>query len=77
VQLKGMAVDDTLQGGSLGAALIEHGITHARSGGARLVGARARDSALYFYERRGFAVTGDGFMDEPTGMPHHIVTREI
>jgi GNAT superfamily N-acetyltransferase len=77
VQLKGMAVDDTLQGGGLGAALIEHGITHARSLGARLVWARARDSALYFYERRGFAVTGDGFMDEPTGMPHHIVTREI
>ena len=77
VQLKGMAVDDTLQGGGLGAALIEHGITHARSLGVRLVWARARDSALYFYERRGFAVTGDGFMDEPTGMPHHIVTREI
>ena len=77
VQLKGMAVDDTLQGGGLGAALIEHGITHARSLGARLVWARARDSALYFYERRGFAVTGGGFMDEPTGMPHHIVTREI
>lgn len=77
VQLKGMAVDDTLQSGGLGAALIEHGIAHARSQGARLVWARARDSALYFYGRRGFAVTGEGFMDEPTGMPHHIVTREI
>jgi GNAT superfamily N-acetyltransferase len=77
VQLKGMAVDDTLQGGGLGAALIEHGIAHARATGARLVWARARDSALYFYERRGFAVAGNGFMDEPTGMPHHIVTKEI
>ncbi|MFM9132013.1 MAG: GNAT family N-acetyltransferase [Actinomycetota bacterium] len=77
VQLKGMAVDDTLQSSGLGAALIEHGIAHARSQGARLVWARARDSALLFYGRRGFAVTGEGFMDEPTGMPHHIVTREI
>jgi len=39
------------------------------------VWARARDSALYFYERRGFEVHGDGFMDEPTAMPHHIVLR--
>ena len=77
VQLKGMAVHDTLQDSGLGAALIEHGIAHARDQGARLVWARARDSALYFYERRGFAVVGEGFMDEPTGMPHHIVTREI
>ena len=73
VQLKGMAVDDELQGSGLGALLINRGLEHARSVGASLVWARARDSALYFYERRGFVVRGDGFMDEPTAMPHHIV----
>ena len=77
VQLKGMAVDDSLQGSGLGALLITRGLEHARSLGASVVWARARDSALYFYERRGFEVRGDGFMDEPTAMPHHIVTREI
>ncbi|MEY4032175.1 MAG: hypothetical protein RL573_1087 [Actinomycetota bacterium] len=75
VQLKGMAVDDELQGDGLGALLIDRGLQHARSLGAEVVWARARDSALYFYERRGFEVRGDGFMDEPTGMPHHIVLR--
>jgi GNAT superfamily N-acetyltransferase len=75
VQLKGMAVDDALQGSGLGALLVERGMEHARGLGATLVWARARDSALYFYERRGFAVEGDGFIDEPTAMPHHIVTR--
>ncbi|MEY4364659.1 MAG: hypothetical protein RLZZ305_3 [Actinomycetota bacterium] len=77
VQLKGMAVDDSLQGSGLGALLVDRGIEHARSLGARIVWARARDSALYFYERRGFRTVGDGFIDEPTAMPHHIVLREV
>ena len=75
VQLKGMAVDDALQGSGLGALLVARGMEHACGLGAALVWARARDSALYFYERQGFAVEGDGFIDEPTAMPHHIVTR--
>ena len=77
MQLKGMAVDDHLQGEGLGALLIERGIDHARGRGARIVWARARDSALYFYERRGFRTAGEGFIDEPTAMPHHIVVREV
>ena len=77
VQLKGMAVDDSLQGAGLGARLIERGLEHARATGARLVWARARDSALYFYERRGFRVVGEGFIDEPTAMPHHIVVIDL
>ncbi|MFM7262362.1 MAG: GNAT family N-acetyltransferase [Acidimicrobiales bacterium] len=77
MQLKGMAVDDDLQGEGLGALLIERGIEHARAQGARVVWARARDSALYFYERRGFRPAGEGFIDEPTAMPHHIVVREV
>ena len=77
VQLKGMAVDGGLQGGGLGAKLIERGLDHARSTGARIVWARARDSALYFYERRGFRVVGEGFIDGPTAMPHHIVVIDL
>ena len=77
MQLKGMAVDDLLQTGGLGSALITAGITHARNAGAHLVWARARDSAVGFYEKCGFRIAGDGFIDEPTGMPHHIVVQEI
>ena len=77
VQLKGMAVDDILQTGGLGRQLIEAGVELARSTSAQLVWARARDSALGFYEKCGFEVAGEGFIDEPTGMPHHIVVRTI
>lgn len=76
-QLKGMAVDEHLQGSGLGALLVRAGIDLARSRDAEIVWARARDSALGFYERLGFNAVGDGFVDEPTGMPHHIVVRKV
>jgi GNAT superfamily N-acetyltransferase len=77
MQLKGMAVDASRQIGGLGRAVIDAGIAHAQAHGAQLVWARARDSALQFYLKCGFNVAGEGFIDEPTGMPHHIVVRSI
>ncbi len=77
MQLKGMAVDTSRQIGGLGSALINAGIAHAQKHGAHLVWARARDSALEFYLKCGFEIAGEGFIDEPTGMPHHIVVRSI
>jgi hypothetical protein len=41
------------------------------------VWARARDNALYFYERNGFATVGDQFIDEATGLGHHLVMIEV
>ena len=77
VQLKGMAVDDSLQTTGFGRALIDAGISLARERNAEIVWARARDTAVGFYEKCGFTVVGDGFIDEPTAMPHHIVVRKI
>jgi GNAT superfamily N-acetyltransferase len=77
MQLKGMAVADELQGEGLGALLIDAGMALAKERGATIAWARARDSALGFYERLGFVSTGDGFIDGPTAMPHHIVVRTL
>ena len=77
IQLKGMAVAGHLQGEGLGALLVEAGIALAIERGAAIAWARARDSALGFYERLGFVSTGDGFIDGPTAMPHHIVVRTL
>ena len=77
VQLKGMAVDDHLQTTGHGRVLIDAGLSLARDRHASLVWARARDSAIGFYEKCGFRTVGDGFVDEPTGMPHHIVVRNL
>ena len=77
VQLKGMAVDESLQTTGYGRALIDAGIALAVERQAHVVWARARDSAIGFYEKCGFHCAGEGFIDEPTAMPHHIVVRMI
>jgi GNAT superfamily N-acetyltransferase len=72
-QLRGMAIDQSLQSSGLGAELLLFGIHFAQHKGAGIVWARARDSALKFYERNGFTTVGDAFIDEATGMSHHLV----
>lgn len=77
MQLKGMAVDTQLHGEGLGTLLIAAGVAHARSRSMDVVWARARDSALGFYERCGFTPVGEQFIDGPTAMLHHIVLRRL
>ena len=77
VQLRGMAVLDEMQNTGVGRALIDAGVAHARALGARYVWAKARDSAIYFYERCGFVVVGEQFMEPASGMPHHLVVLEL
>lgn len=77
IQLKGMAVDTRLQGEGLGALLIRAGVELAIERGAQVVWARARDSAMGFYEQCSFTSVGEQFIDGPTAMPHHIVIRRL
>jgi GNAT superfamily N-acetyltransferase len=76
VQLRGMATATHLQGHGAGGLLIEAGCERATLI-ATLVWARARDAALPFYERHGFIVEGDGFIDELTQKPHHLIVRRL
>ena len=77
VQLRGMAVAKHLQGRGLGSLVLDSGVNYAKELGARYVWARARDSALYFYEHHGFATIGDEFIDEESGVGHHLVVQSV
>ena len=77
MQLRGMATAHEFQGTGLGGLLLAAGCTRAAGVGHRVIWARARDSALGFYERHGFVVDGDGFIDAATQLPHHVVLRNI
>ncbi|MCE9622732.1 MAG: GNAT family N-acetyltransferase [Actinomycetia bacterium] len=77
IQLRGMATARQLQGTGLGGKLLEAGCQRATTTGARLVWARARDTALDFYMRHGFEVEGAGFIDATTNLPHHLVIRQL
>jgi len=76
-QLRGMAVAAHLQGRGYGALLVQAGIDRARGQHHRFVWARARDTAIRFYEHNGFTVVGDAFIDDATAMSHHLVVHEI
>jgi N-acetylglutamate synthase-like GNAT family acetyltransferase len=77
MQLRGMAVAHRLQGSGVGATVLAAGIERARIAGCTYVWARARDNALYFYERRGFTTVGDQFVDDATGLGHHLVVQTL
>jgi N-acetylglutamate synthase-like GNAT family acetyltransferase len=77
MQLRGMAVAQRLQGSGVGATLLAAGIELAKGQSCTYVWARARDNALYFYERRGFETVGDQFIDEATGLGHHLVVQTL
>lgn len=73
VQLRGMATLTSHQRRKVGAALLHSGLARAASDGATIVWANARDAALDFYRAHGFEVSGEGFVDEATQLPHHRV----
>ena len=77
VQLRGMATLQSHPSRGVGSALIATGLERARAGGAMLVWANARDAAMAFYEREGFRIEGDGFVDATTQLPHHVVVIDL
>ncbi|MCU1367174.1 MAG: hypothetical protein JWN39_2813 [Ilumatobacteraceae bacterium] len=77
VQLRGMATDASMQGTGVGGLLIEAGAQRCAAAGFDLLWARARDSALAFYAKHACRVVGDGFVDATTGLPHHVVVRDL
>lgn len=77
VQLRGMAVEESLRSRGVGASLLAAGIEWARDVGATNVWARARDTALSFYERNGMTTVGEAFTDDATGMSHHLVVLRL
>jgi GNAT superfamily N-acetyltransferase len=69
-RLRGMAIDPSRQGTGVGRLVLAEGIAAAREGGAALLWANARTSALGFYERMGWRVVGEEFIATDSGLPH-------
>ena len=63
-EIKKLFVEPVLQGGGIGAALLEHAVTHC--GADRLWALEKNTRAIAFYERNGFCATGERMPEEDT-----------
>jgi ribosomal protein S18 acetylase RimI-like enzyme len=70
-QLRSMAVDPAYERRGIGRLLVDAGVERLRAAGATRVWCNARDVAIGFYERLGWRICGDGFVQEELGIPHH------
>ena len=75
VRLRQMAVSNNMQGKGVGRALMIFAENIARDLGYRKLFMHARKTARGFYEKLGYAVTGDEFME--VTIPHHIMEKAL
>ena len=70
-----MALLKAWRGRNLGTALMEAVISDIKTTAPDLKSLRldAQDRAISFYEKIGFTVVGDGFLE--AGIPHHAMER--
>lgn len=75
-RLRGMATAPERRGQGIGAMVIAEVITQLREQGAELLWCNARTPARAFYERAGFAVIGEPWVDPAIG-PHVRMWRHL
>lgn len=76
-QLRGMAVLDRVQKKGIGNLLLDAGVDMARRRSDTYVWARSRSTALEFYQKYGFTVVGEEYLDESSGLPHFSVVIKL
>jgi GNAT superfamily N-acetyltransferase len=75
VRLRQMAVLSGLQGKGFGKALMQFAENLARDRGYKILSMHARKTAVGFYEKAGYKVIGDEFME--LGIPHYLMIKEL
>ena len=76
-RLRGMAVEPGRQGLGVGIRVLAEAVAAARAGGARLIWANARSSALGFYTGQGWRMAGEEFNASDTGLPHYPIVLDL
>ena len=75
VRLRQMAVLNNLQGKGIGRALMTFAENIARDQGYKKLNMHARKTAIGFYERLGYSVTGDEFLE--ITIPHYEMEKSL
>jgi GNAT superfamily N-acetyltransferase len=75
-RLRGMATDPAWRGTGVGRRVLAGVLDHVRAKGGALIWCNARTPARRFYERAGFVVHGDEWVDPVIG-PHVAMGRDL
>jgi predicted GNAT family N-acyltransferase len=75
IRLRQMAVPNSMQGKGIGRALMIFAENIARDQGYRKLCMHARKTALGFYEKLGYAVSGEEFTE--VTIPHYIMEKAL
>jgi len=76
-RLRGMAVDPSRHRAGIGRRVLAAVVDAATTGGAPLLWANARTTALAFYEADGWTVAGEEFIAADTGLAHKPIVRAL
>lgn len=75
IRLRQMAVEKNLQGKGIGESIISFAENIARDKGYKILMMHARDTAIGFYEKYGYAVKGEQFIEVKTN--HHVMEKRL
>lgn len=75
VKLRQMAVLNALQGKGIGRALMQFAENLARDHGYKVLTMHARKHAVGFYEKMGYKVRGEEFLE--VSIPHYEMEKEL
>lgn len=75
IRLRQMAVLDSVQRSGIGASIMAFAENLARDKGFTKMIMHARDTAIGFYEKLGYSVNGDVFME--VNLPHHTMEKDL
>ncbi|MEM8609389.1 MAG: GNAT family N-acetyltransferase [Myxococcota bacterium] len=73
VRMKRVAVDPSVQSQGIGTGMLKFCEHHAEVNGVRELYAHAREHAVRFYEKNGYATEGEYF--DEVGIPHIVVRK--
>lgn len=75
VRLRQMAVQNSLQGKGIGATIMNYAENVARDRGFKKMTMHARKSAIGFYEKLGYKISGNEFTE--VSLPHFIMEKKL
>ena len=75
VRLRQMAVQNSVQGKGIGATMMNYAENVARDSGYKKMVMHARKTAIGFYEKLGYKLTGDEFLE--ITIPHVIMEKPL